>query len=169
MTIIHGIILFVAGALTLMGICWGVLRWERERKREYDERQTLERGNAYRISFWIGICYYLVVITLGAMDGTAEDLHFLVMLGVLIQVLTFHFCCLLTHAELPLSKNAGFTIAADFLLGAWNLLNVFRGGLSLGMKVSELGSSGWVELLCGLGFIILGLLQAVQLYRNREE
>ena len=169
MTIIHGILLILAGAAVLLGICWGLLRWGRGRQTEYDERQCLERGNAYRISFWIGIAYYLVVITLAALDGTAEDLYFLIMLGVLIQILAFHFCCLLTHAELPLSKRPGAAIASDFLLGAWFFFNAFRGGITLGTKLSEIRTFAWIDLLCGAAMVFLGLMQTVQFCRKREE
>lgn len=171
MTVLHGILLIFFGALVLLGGCWGLLRWDKRRIRikEYDERQSMERGNAYKISFWIGIVYYLVVVTLGAMDGTAEDLYFLVMVGILIQLLAFSFCCLLTNAELPLSKNPIAAIASDFLFGVWCLFNAFRGGMSLGTRLSELISFGWIELLCGLGLIFLGLIQVVQLLLREKE
>lgn len=170
MTILHMILLIIAGALVLLAVCWALLRWDKSRIRihEYDERQSIERGNAYKLSFWIGIVYYLVVVTLGAFDGSTADLHFLVMLGILIQVTAFSFCCLLTNAELPLSKKPGAAIASDLLLAVWFLFDAFRGGVSLGTKVSELASFGWIDLLCGLGILVMGLMQVVQLFRNRE-
>lgn len=171
MTILHSLLLLIAGALMLLGLCWGLLRWDKRRIKlnEYDERQNMERGNAYKISFWVGIAYYLVVVTLGAFDGGTDDLHFLVMLGILIQLLVFSFCCLLTNAELPLSKNPGAAIVSDFLVGAWSLFFVFRSGVSLGSKISELAYFDWIELICGIGLIMMGLMQVIQLLRREKE
>lgn len=171
MTIFQGILLIVLGMLLLLGLCWGLLHWDKRKIKlnEYDERQRLERGKAYRIAFWIGIVYYVVVITLGAMDGTAETLHFLVMVGILIQIMAFYFCCLLTHSLFSLVKNTWVTIGWDFLLGALSLYNAFRDGVSLNTQVSQLGTSGWIELLCGIAFIYMGLMELIQLLRSREE
>ena len=169
MTLLQGILSILLGMLLLLGLCWGLLCWNKHAEKEYDERQSIERGNAYKISFWIGIVYYMVVVTLGAFDGSTDTLHLLVMLGVLIQVFAFFFCCLLTDAELPLSRKPGVAIASDFLFAAWFLVDVFWRGVSLGTKVSELVSFDWLNLLCGLGFMMMGLMQLVQLLRNREE
>lgn len=171
MTILHSILLIIVGALVLLGLCWVLLRAGRagNQNDEYDERQRLERGNAYRIAFWIGIAYYVVVITLGAMDGTAEILHFLVMVGIQIQILAFHFCCLLTQSLFSLVKNTRTSIGVDFLLGTLSLYNAFRGGVTLDTKVSELGTSGWIELLCGMAFIYMGLMQVIQLLCREKE
>ena len=171
MTILHAILLLLAGALVLLAACWLLLRMGRMRiqKEEFDERQSLERGNAYRLAFWVGIVYYIVVISLGAMDGTAETLHFLVMVGILIQIMVFHFCCLLTHSLFSLVKNPRTAIGVDFLLGALNLYNALRGDVSLGSKASRLGTLGWIELLCGIVFIYMGLMELVQLLCSREE
>lgn len=172
MTILHGILLLLLGALVLLGICWALLRWEKNRIRihEYDERQSIERGNAYKISFWVGIVYYLVVVTLGAFDGGTDDLHFLVMLGILIQLLVFSFCCLLTNAELPLSRNPIAAIASYFLIGACDIAYVFLGDVyTLGSKIDKLGSVEWIELICGIGLIMMGLMQLIQLLRREKE
>lgn len=175
MTILHGILLTVLGLLLLLGLCWGLLHWVRRKVKlnEYDERQNVERGNAYKISFWIGIVYYLVVVTLGAFDGSTDDLHYLVMLGILVQFTSFNFCCVLTNAEIALSGNAVFSIVMDFLLGAHFLSkpfrDAFRDDITLGTKVSELRFFGPIELYCGIAMIFMGLMQLVKFLRNREE
>ena len=171
MTILQGILLTVLGMLILLGLCWALVLWDRRRirLREYDERQNIERGNAYKISFWIGIVYYLVVVTLGAFDGSAGNLHFLVLLGVLIQVSAFSFCCLLTNAELPLSKKPGAAIASNFLIGVWFFFDAFRSGITLGTKLNELRSLAWIDLLCGTAMIIMGLMQIIQLLCREKE
>ena len=172
MTILHSLLLIIAGVLVLLAACWALLRWDKNRIRikEYDERQTVERGNAYKISFWIGIVYYLVVVTLGAFDGGADDLHFLVMLGILIQGMVFSFCCLLTNAELPLSRNPIAAIASYLLIGACDLAYVFLGDeYTLGSKINKLGSVEWIELICGIGLIMMGLMQVIQLLRREKE
>lgn len=172
MTILHGILLLLLGELILLGICWVLLCWDKNRIRikEYDERQSIERGNAYKVSFWIGIVYYLAVFTFGAMDGSAENLHFLVMLGILIQILVFSFCCLLTNAELPLTRNPIAAMVSYLLLGACDLFYVFLSDdHTLGSKINELGSVEWIELICGIGLIMMGLMQVVQLLRREKE
>lgn len=171
MTILHGIGLLMLGALVLLGLCWALLRWDKMRIKinEYDERQTIERGNAYKIAFWIGVIYYLVVITFGAMEGGDADLYVLVMLGILIQVIAFSFCCLLTNAELPLSKKPVAAIASDLFLGGWFLFGVFWGDVTLGTKLGDLRSFVWIELICGVSMIFMGLVHVIQLLRNREK
>ena len=46
-----------------------------DRIQEYDERQTVERGNAYKISFWVGIVYYLVVVTLDEVEYWVQNFN----------------------------------------------------------------------------------------------
>jgi len=175
MTFLQGILLIVLGMLLLLGLCWGLLHWDKRKIKlnEYDERQNVERGNAYKISFWIGIVYYLVVVTLGAFDGGTDDLHFLVMLGILIQFTAFNFCCVLTNAEISLQGNTVLSIVMDFLLGAHFLFKPFRDAfgndITFGTKVSELRFFGRIELYCGIALISMGLMQLVKYLRREKE
>ena len=175
MTILQGILLTVLGMLILLGLCWGLLRWDKRKIKlnEYDERQNVERGNAYKISFWIGIVYYLVVVTLGAFDKSTDDLLFLVMLGILIQFTAFNFCCMLTNAEISLQGNTVLSIVMDFILGAHFLFkpfrDAFRSDITFGTKVSELRFFGRIELYCGVALISMGLIQLIKnLYQEKE-
>lgn len=170
MAIVLGTLLIVGAVLILGGICRGLL-WMEQRAPmdDYDERQKQARGSAYRISFWLGVVYNLVVVTLATFDLAAEELHTVVMMGILLQIMAFHICCMVSHADLPLSGNPWGVIAVDLLLGVKNIVELYLRGISMDMGLHELSRGAWIDLICGVFFMLLAVIQLIQLRRDGRE
>lgn len=170
MTILGAVLTIFGVFIVLLLTCLFADAYEKRCPSEsYDERQQVTRGKAYRFAFWLGLIYNLLVVTLGAFDGTAHELYFLVMVGLMLQVMAFHICCLIGHAVLPLSQKPVFTIVTDFMVGVCDLGLLWGSGATLGTKISEIGNLDWLQLICGICFILLGIMHLIQLYWDKRE
>jgi len=136
---------------------------------KYDERQKLSRGKAYRVSFWMGAVYYLVVMAVMIFQvekGKTIEPYLLIFFGLIIQAMVFHFYCILTHAAIPLAEQSGIAVVSYLVCGLAQLLtNDYSGVWPLVGK----GSEGWVRFVAGISFLILSLLHLVSILHREKE
>ena len=167
MTILTGTLLIIGGFLAMGLLCWGLLWLERRAPVEdYDERQKQARGSAYRISFWLGIIYYFCIATFGAMDGDPNTFSVMVMGGIVVQILAFHLCCLLTHASLPLSRKPMAAVAVCGLFAVKHLTELFMAGFDFQTPLHE---GALLKLMCGVSFALLAVIHLIQARLERKE
>ena len=96
---------------------------------KFDERQQIERGNAYRFSHWVGMVYYFglmvyFVFHVGKNEWVLQPFLLLV-IGILLQLQSFHIYCLITHSALPLGEKPMPMIIGYTLLGGVYLVQYF--------------------------------------------
>lgn len=154
-----------------------VVHWA-ERKfpgRKYDERQTAARGNAYRLSFWTGFLYFMVVmlVSLWKTDhGEFIVSYQTILIGLLLQAEVLHTYCLITHSALPFSESPWRTIGIYVFLGALQFMS-FRNSERMRNSASAvLGEipPDWIPLIAGISFWYLAVLYLVQvLWIEKEE
>lgn len=173
MTIINVILWTVLAILLLVAVCAGVIWLEKKYPGEgYDERQKIARGNAYRLSFWIGFLYFfgleIAAILNREWNGASVDLYLLLLFGITLQAIAFHIYCLLTHAALPLSENPKVTIGGYFLLCAVNLAR-FTDDFYQELPLTGEESNKWVQMLQALLFFFLALMHLIQYLRREKE
>ena len=107
-----GLIVFLFVIVIAAIVVAGVLAVYLERHfptEKFDERQKIARGNAYRFSHWTGMIYYFglivyFVLHTGKREWAVEP-FVLLMIGILIQLQSFHIYCLMTHSALPLGEK----------------------------------------------------------------
>lgn len=167
------LLIILAVLLGMIGLCAGVIWLERKYPTaEYDERQKQARGNGYRLSFWVGIAYFLgaIFVMMQQMDAEKKvEPYLLSMAGVLLVIMVDHTYCVLTHSDLPLSKQRigsvlfyaayGLTQLGQFLIGKdW-------------MELSWVGNGS--KPLCHLMMTVCSLylmgLHIIQFLRERKE
>ncbi len=173
MTLLQVLIWILGILAAIVVLCIGTVWVERKFPGEsYDERQKLSRGNAYRLSFWLGFFYSLimVVILIRQVEGekTVEP-YLLIFFGVFIQAVVYHTYCVLTHSALPLSEKPGVAIAGYALCGLMQLWNIGDKAELLPLTFVGKASSIWINIVSGAGFLYLALMHTINLLRKEKE
>lgn len=143
----------------LLGICAIAIQIQKNNPgQQYDERQKQARGEAYRLAFWAGTIYYLLIGLGIGLENPNSDLVFsLLMAGILGQMMLLHFYCFLTHAALPLGQKPLGNAVGYSVLGAMYILEY------------ALLSVGWMQLALGCCFLIMALLHLITHIRQNKE
>lgn len=171
-----GLVLFLSAVAigVIAVICGAAVALERYfPSKNYDERQQVARGNAYRVTFWVGFVYYLVLLPYLIM-GTYQDWlvepYLLVTIGFLIQMVTFHIYCLMTHSALPLGGKPMSTIVAYSLMGGSYMIQFFAykyEGSTVGFSGYE--STDGLRLMLSVGFLTLAIVHLIAHLRKAKE
>lgn len=170
MTILSGTLLVVGAILVLAALCWGIRWLEREVPLErYDERQNLARGNAYRISFWVGMVWYVATIFCVMSEAMPVDGWLLIFVGLMLQIMVFHIYCLLSSAALPLSQKPVPTIIIYCIFGAGQAMDVCFYASSLGTPLTGRGSNVWAHLVGAVCFFSLAIMHLISLLWKEKE
>ena len=144
---------------------------------KYDERQKISRGDAYRFSHWVGMIYWLgllvhFVMHTGESEWVIEPFLW-VIIGILIQLQSFHIYCLITHSALPLGEKPLPTIIGNFVLGGMYLLMYF--GQYIPLDAAEAAgydgamSFNLLRLLVSLDFFALAVMHLIAYLRKEKE
>lgn len=141
---------------------------------KYDERQQIDRGHAYQFSFYVGTFYYLVLLVYfifhtGKSEWVVEP-FVLVMIGVLLQLQSFHIYCVMTHSALPLGEKPLPTIIGYLGLGVMYLAQYFLQYIPEDV-VGLTGALSYnlVRLLISLDFFSLAGLHLISLLWKEKE
>ena len=144
---------------------------------KYDERQQIDRGNAYRFSHWVGMVYWLGLLVYfvmhnGKNEWAIEPFLWLV-IGILIQLQSFHIYCVMTHSALPLGEKPMPTIIGYFVMGGMYLLMYFDQYIPLDAAEAA-GYDGalsfnLLRLLVSLDFFALAIMHLIAYLRKEKE
>jgi len=157
---------------------------EKHRKRqEYDERQEQIQGKAAVFALLLGSCYYLGLF---AAMTFAESLPLpestLLILGLCLQLLSYHLYCLVRGIGLPLNQ-AGWTMPALYGFNGITQFILFRnnmGYLEAYRAYSTVepnhtlpapgdGASLWLQLIMAVTFIAMAVIYLIPLLREERE
>ena len=141
---------------------------------KFDERQKINRGNAYCFSHWVGVAYYFgllvyFVFRIGKYDWPVEP-FLLIAIGILLQLQSFHIYCLLTHSALPLGEKPMPTIFGYFLLGGIYLAQYYIQYIpkdTVGLVGAD--SMNLFRLLIAFDFFALAFLHLIAHLRREKE
>ena len=171
-------------AIQVIGMIFGVLAfvimlcaaavWVEKKfhGKDYDERQKAAKGRGYRLSFWVGIAYYMGValVLLWQVDGEKNvEPYLLVMAGVILQAIVDHTYCLLTHSALPLSQNRVAAVFGYVVCGALHFTQFYIFSKRDGLSLIGHGSAAWIWLIGGCCFFYLTMLHVIQALLDRKE
>lgn len=170
MTFLQALFGMVGGLVLLVALCAVVIFMERRFPSEkYDERQKQARGNAYRLSFWVGAIYYLAIMTVMIFqveNEKAVEPFLLVFGGLILQIMVMHIYCILTHSALPLSEKPRVAIAGYFVCG---LLQLLTNNYSELFPLVGKGSEAWVRLMVAVSFFALAVMHVINRMRRERE
>ena len=163
----------VIGALALAGLV-AVYVSRNFLSRKFDERQQIDRGNAYRFSHWVGMVYYLGLMTYfvfrtGKSEWVLEP-FLLVVIGIMIQLQSFHIYCLMTRSALPLGEKPMTVIIGYLVLGSVYLAQYFMQYIPEDTPwVTGAGSYNLLRLLIALDFYALAIFHLIGLLWKEKE
>ena len=175
-----GLVVFlfaVATALIAMACGAAVYAGRNFVSKKYDERQQIDRGNAYRFSFYVGTFYYLALLIYFVFhtgeDGWVIEPFVLLLIGILLQLQSFHIYCVMTHSALPLGEKPLPTIIGYFVLGTMYLVQYFGqyipedGAASSGITGAL--SYNLLRILIALDFFSLAVIHLIAHLRKEKE
>lgn len=173
------VVLLYAAVVAVMAIAaaFAVSAERHASSEKYDEMQKINRGNAYRFSFHVGLVYYFLLMVYfifhTGKGAWVIEPFVLLLIGIIIQMDSFHIYCLMTHSALPLGEKPLPTIIGYLLLGTMYLVQYF--GLYIPEEeaaaagVSGALSYNLLRLVIALSFISLAVLHLIACLRNEKE
>ena len=140
---------------------------------KFDERQKIARGNAHRFSWWVGMAYYFglmvyFVFHVGKNEWVLQP-FLLTVIGILLQLQSFHIYCLMTHSALPLGEKPIPTIIGNLVLGGMYLVQYFGQYIPENVGYAGAGSMNLFRLLISADFFCLAILHLIAFIRDRKE
>lgn len=124
---------------------------------KYDEMQERTRGKAYKYAFWCMTACEVVLCVLSSgnmqlpLDGIS--LHFsTILVGVLVQV----SYCIWKDAYIGLNTNTKRFVIVSIVIGLCNFVGAYGAIRSGSMIIDGKLQSPFVNLLCGILFVIVG-------------
>lgn len=167
-----GFILGVLVALLLVGVVFFATGRRYQGGRQYDERQKLAQGKAYKLALFTLIAYLAVGGFFDLMTGIRWcDLFTFVTIGLLLSVMVFAATCIRLDAYIPFSQNAMRTV---WITGAIGLMNLITGVINLAIPgyiiVDGILTYRCVNLLCGILLVGISLATLIRARRaSRDE
>ncbi len=164
MLILYGVLAMLAVIAAIIGLCLLIIWWEkRHPSQNYDERQSMERGKAYRLSTWVGLVYFLVVVELQINEIQVEG-YLLTMGGLMLMLTSFMVYGFLTNSYLTLTQRPLGTAICFLLLGAMQTFNFALRNDMVPLSFTGRGAFSWAMLMLavvyfttGIGYLILAL------------
>lgn len=140
---------------------------------KFDERQKIARGNAHRFSWWVGMAYYFglmvyFVFRVGKSEWVIQP-FLLVVIGILLQLQSFHIYCLMTHSALPLGEKPIPTIIGNLVLGCLYLVQSFAQHIPDNVGYAGADSMNLFRLVISADFFCLAILHLIAFVRDRKE
>ncbi len=171
-----GLILFLYAMLVglLVIACALAIYWERNSSSEkFDERQKIARGNAYCFSWWVGMAYYFCLMVYFVFHtGKSEWVlqpFLLIIIGILLQLQSFHIYCLMTHSALPMGEKPVPTIIGYLVLGILYLAQYFWQYIPESAGYAGAASMNLFRLLLSADFFSLAILHLIAHLRKEKE
>ena len=162
----------VVVGLVLVGIVIRLLLGRKsKRSREYDERQKLAQGIAYKYGYYTLLGYLAAVSLFDLMTGVRWcSLYTGVFLGVLLSVGVFGIVGICNDAYFPFRENPGRYIALFAVLGAMNVVIGVSHYLHEGTFMQDgMLSHSVVNPLAGVLLLLLAGAMAAKRQREKRE
>ena len=122
-------------------------------KTKYDEMQEIKRGRGFKYSFYAVMIFEALmgVLAIGevALPLDGLSLHFL---GIFIGIVVLESYCIFNDAFIGLNTNGHRYAIVCVVVSIINFANAY-----FTFKNQTEGWSGFVNLLCGIMFVIIGI------------
>ena len=140
-------------------------------RREYDERQRLAQGKAYKAAFFTLLCYLAGYGIFDLLTGIRWcDSYTGAFVGVILSVTVFAIICIREDAYVSYKENPKISLVILSVIGAINLVPGLVGlGKPNYFLTDGMLNSHVINLLIGAMMIGLCLAMRVRVCRNRRE
>lgn len=174
MTIIQAFVLLLGILAVIIGICLlSLFLRKRFPRKDFDERQKLAQGEAYRVSFLMLLTYLIVILALDA-AGLLEEvsLQLIILLELVVGLLTYDTYCMFTGASLPVGEAPGKSALVSGGLSLLWFIQFFgylrlKGSFKSVLSLSD--TTHWLRLLMGVAFGYSAIAYCVQFWKEQKE
>lgn len=149
-----------------------LLRFTKKRgnrgKCQYDERQEIVRGRGFKYGFFTIMICNIVIGLLMRGDALKTETWMLFLFAATLLAILVHVCyCIWNDGYFALNEKPRRVM---LVFGGIAFLNFAVFGINM-LRAKEQGEDSfiWVNLMCGLMFVVIGLILAVKQYGNRRE
>ena len=189
MTFYAALLVVIGVAAALFGGCT-LLVWLEKKvpPKQFDERQQIARGKAYKWAWLTGLCYFLVIAfaDLVLPSGVQVDLFLLIMIGLTLEAFVCECYCCLHDAYLPLTRSPKANIIMLYVMTGIYLLNAVNWVDRMAVTIEEgrfikrnfgevmLGVTGdsafvWGFLMVGAMSFVIATMELVRYFRSKSE
>ena len=124
-------------------------------KPEYDERQMIARGKAYKVGFFTLLIYGSICTVLQAMEIYWCDGLLREVIGIVIGVGAFAIVAILNDAYIGFNENNRYTIGVMSLIGLLNLGSAIIGIITDGLWKDGRATNTIVNLAISILFFVI--------------
>lgn len=161
----------LAGILVGLVIVYVACRWIRQGrgKAQYDERQELIRGKAYKCAFYVTLLGISIALCTGDYIGKYVNISVVLFVVLCVGVLMYAGYCIFHDAYFALNSRPGRYAFFSVVVAAVNLVGGIVAFVNSRPSLTEYLPSGVVNILCGVMFMILGILFLAKQGMDRQE
>ena len=172
MTAMSVILICIAVLAALVLICAMCRWWDRSgENKAYDERQLVEQGRARAVADTVGMTYFFFLMALLSYEDSwltqKIPVYLLILIGLLVQVMTYLIYCVMTHAALPFGQKPVGTILLSVFWGLMQFGNYFASHRDEGLLSGN--GIGLLNLIAGTAFFFLALIHLIAMLRKERE
>jgi len=166
----YGFVIGIVVAVLLMGVLIAVLRKGVCGNNQYDERQELIRGRAFKYGFFTMMFSNVIFLFLKMLEiKLFQNGEVLLVLSILLGVMIFASYCIWNDAYFALNDNRKSLMIMLALIGIFNTIlgvqNVIEGNLIEGGSLAWRGSN----LYCGLMLIEIFVVMFLKHLKDKKE
>lgn len=162
----------VVGALILWILFFYILKKKGlHEKCEPDERQILARGFAYKVAFYVLLCWSGLGYILSCIElFRAEWIGDFCFAGVILGAFIYAVICVFRDAYLGVAKKPVREMIILALIGAVNIVIWVSNGIAEYQKNCSVESflRYRYNLICGLMVLIIVAIQGIKMWYNRR-
>jgi magnesium-transporting ATPase (P-type) len=158
-----GLAVGIAVALVLSVVVWNMSRKLNggSKKPDYDERQKLERGIAYRNGYFTLMAYVALYALANLFENVPFDPSLGLMCGIMLSIMVFVVTAIRHDAYVSLNQNPRSWLICGTLIAGANLLSGIVGVMNGRL------SSGLLSLMIAVMWIVIILVFV--LHRRKAE
>ena len=166
-----GLVIGVCVGLVLVVILLIVTKKDKKIELQYDERQMLERGTAFKLGFFtqlIYMCFMSLCYVAGIQLPVATEV--ILFFGVLLSLGVYVIYCIWKEAYIALNETVQKVNIAFVIIG---IINVFVGVMHCihgNMIENGILTFRCINLVCGIFLLVLAIvIGSVELAKKRED
>ena len=127
-------------------------------KTQYDEKQEIVRGRAYKYAFWTLVVYEAVMCILSGFSFNLHaDMFIMHFSGIIIAALVHASYSVWNDAYMGLNTNSKRFTVCMILIGLVNLLSGIAAIASGSLVIDGVLQAPFTNLLCAFIFIVIGV------------
>lgn len=164
-----GMLVGVGIGVLLAIIALRMMNKDKKVRTEYDEMQQVARGKGFRIAFYTAMITEAVLCIADMGNNLPAEPVVLHFIPIFLGVTVLSVYCIMKDAFIGLNTRLRFYIILCVFISLINLAVAAAAWKGGDMVVNGMLQAPFVNFLCGLMFVIIGLTGLIKLLKDRRE